>query len=48
MSSVAVPPYNYHVNSEVGTLIISAYTSDAQAERGLVIHTHPGSSGAQS
>ena len=48
MLSVTIPPYNYHVNSEVSTLNISTYTSDAQAERGLVIHTHPGRSRAQS
>ena len=47
MLSVTVPSYNYHVNSEVGTLIISTYTSDTQAERGLVIHTQPGSSRPQ-
>lgn len=47
MLSVTVPSYNYHVNSEVGTLIISTYTSDTLAERGLVTHTQPGSSRAQ-
>ena len=47
MLSVTVPSYNYRVNSEVSTLIISTYTPDTQAERGLVIHTQPGSSRAQ-
>ena len=47
MLSVTVPSYSCHVNSEVSTLIISTYTPDTQAERGLVIHTQPGSSRAQ-
>lgn len=47
MLPVTVPSYNYRVNSEVSTLIISTYTPDTQAERGLGIHTQPGSSRAQ-